>query len=169
MGTVDSDVLLPIQTDEAKGKLGELAHRMLLTCREHQVHRCGLLQHHPHRADVVGRITPVPLRVEVSEVDGVLTARGDASDGAGDLARYECFASAWRFVVEQNAVGGKHAVRLAVVDDNPVSKDLRYAVGTAMVEWGLFGLGRRRAPKQLRRRRLVQANGRITVRYGITG
>src|SRR5229473_8007197 len=139
---------------------------MLLAGREHQVHGRRLLQHHPHGSDVVRRITPVPLRVEVTEVDRVLTAGGDAGYGARDLARYKRLAPAWRFVVEQDAVGREHAVRLAIVDDDPVGEDLRDAVRTTRVERGLFVLGRRCAPKQLRRRRLVQANGRITVRYG---
>jgi hypothetical protein len=45
-----------------------------------------LLEHAPHGVDVVGRVAPVALGVEVAEVELALEAVLDAADGAGDLA-----------------------------------------------------------------------------------
>ena len=53
---------------------------------------------------------------------------------AGDLARDEGLAADRAFVVEQDAVGGEHAVGLAVVHRDPVAVELGDAVGRARIE-----------------------------------
>ena len=53
----------------------------------------------------------------------------DAADGAGDLARDEGLAAARALVVEEDAAARVHAVALAVVHGDPVTKDLGAAVG----------------------------------------
>ena len=117
-----------------------------------------LLEHHPHHLDVVARVAPVALRVDVPHVQALLHALVDPRDGARHLARHERGAAAWRLVVEEDAVGGMHAVGLAVVDDDPVRVLLRHRVRRARVE------GRRlllrhllHEPIELRRRRLVES------------
>ena len=50
----------------------------------------------------------------------LLLLQGYLGHGTSDLTCHKGLAAAWTLVVEQNTVGGMHAVRLAVVDDDPV-------------------------------------------------
>src|SRR5262249_38249620 len=90
----------------AEGELDEFAHGMLLACGQHIVVRLVLLEHHPHAFHVVAGMAPIPLGVEIAEIDPVLEAELDGGDSAGDLAGDEGFATSRPFVVEQDAVGG---------------------------------------------------------------
>jgi len=53
----------------------------------------------------------------------------NGGDGAGDLAGHEGLAAARALVVEEDTVGGMHAVGLAVVHDGPVGVELGDGVG----------------------------------------
>ena len=146
----------PVPAGAPEGQLAELPHRVALAGRDDVVARLGLLQHAPHRLDVVLRVAPVAPRVEVAEVEPLLQAVPDAPDRARDLARHEGLAAARRLVVEQDAVDGEEAVRLAVVDRHPVGVDLRGGVRAARVERRRLVLGHLlRAAEHLRGRRLV--------------
>eukprot|EP00966_Prymnesium_polylepis_P211396 4895600-Prymnesium_polylepis.1 len=79
-----------------------------------------LLQHHPHHLHVVARVAPVALGVDVAHEELVLQPLVDARDRTRHLSRDERGPSARRLVVEEDAVGRVDAVRLAVVDDDPV-------------------------------------------------
>ena len=56
----------------------ELANGVGLAGRDHVVIGLVLLQHQPHRLDVVARVTPVTRGVEVAETDRVLDPQLDA-------------------------------------------------------------------------------------------
>ena len=58
----------------------------------------------------------------------------DAGDAARDLAGHEGFAADRTFVIEQDAVGGLHAVGLAVVHRDPVAVQLGDAIGRAPIK-----------------------------------
>ncbi len=85
----------------------------------------------------------------------LLHADGDPRDRHGDLAGHERLAAARRLVVEQDAVRGVQAVRLAVVHRRPVRVELGHAVGRPGVERGGLVLRRRGRPVELRGRGLV--------------
>ena len=57
--------------------------RVRLAGREHVVVGLVLLQHQPHALDVVARMAPVALRVEVAEVEPLLQAELDRGDARG--------------------------------------------------------------------------------------
>src|SRR5215213_3881889 len=116
-----------------------------------------MLEHHPHRFDVLGRIAPVTARLEVAEVELVLDPGGDAGYRPGDLARDEGLSTARRLVVREDAVGCEEAMRLPIVDRSPVSGHLGHAVRAAWVERRVLVLGRRDRAVHLRRPRLVEA------------
>jgi hypothetical protein len=109
-----------------------------------------------HGVDVVLGVAPVALGVQVAEVERVLQAELDARGGAGDLAGDEGLAAALALVVEEDAVAGEQAVRLAVVDHQVVRHDLGRGVGAARVERGRLGLGWRAAAEHLARPGLVE-------------
>ncbi len=100
----------------------------------------GLLEHQPHRFDVIAGEAPVAFGVEVAEIQFFLESFLDAGGGAGDFAGDKCFAAAGAFVIEEDAVAGEHAVALAVIDSLPVAIDLGAGIGAAGIEGGCFGL-----------------------------
>ena len=79
-----------------------------------------------------------------------------AATRAGDLARDEGLAADRAFVVEQDAVGGVHAVGLAVVHRDPVGVELGDAVRRARIE-------RRRLPLRRLLHLAVELGGRGLV------
>ena len=69
-----------------------------------------LLQHAPHRVDVVAGKSPVAPRIEIAEPQLVRFAQLDAGDGVADLARHELEPAARRFMIEEDAADGEHPV-----------------------------------------------------------
>ncbi len=76
-----------------EGQLDELAHGVGLAGRQHVVVGLVLLQHQPHALDVVARVAPVALGVEIAEIEALLQAELDRRDRARDLARDEGLAA----------------------------------------------------------------------------
>ena len=123
-----------------EGLLEELANGVRLPGGHDVVVRRVLLQHPPHRLDVVLGEAPVALGVQVAEVKLAGEPVLDRGHAHRDLAGDEVLAPAGRLVVEQDAVGGVDAVALAIVHRDPVAEDLGRAVGRARVERGLLRL-----------------------------
>ncbi len=165
---VDDDVLLPVQPGGLEGEAAELAHGVRLTRRHDVVVRRVLLQHQPHRPDVVGGVAPVALGVEIAQRQLVVELVGDARHPVGHLARDELEAAARGLVVEQDARRGVQPVALAVVDGDPVAVDLRHAVGAARVERRRLALGHLlHLAEHLRRAGLVEADLGVDQADGI--
>src|SRR5690606_8699081 len=82
-------VALPVEPDVLERDLHQLADRVRLARGHHVIVGRGLLEHQPHRLDVVARKAPVALRVEVAERERVGQPQLDARDAVGDLARDE--------------------------------------------------------------------------------
>src|SRR5207244_3368346 len=75
-----------LAADFGERKLDEFAHRTRLAGCQHEVVGRIRLQDLVHALDIVARMTPVALGLEVSEVKRVLKTKLDAGDAAGDLA-----------------------------------------------------------------------------------
>ena len=117
-----------------------------------------LLHHHPHHLHVVSRVPPVALRVDVAHVEPLLQPLLDARNSARHLARHERRAATRRLVVEEDAVAQVHAVRLAVVDYDPVGVLLGHRVRRTRVEGSRLALRHLlHEAVQLARRGLVEA------------
>ena len=118
-----------------------------------------LLQHQPHRPDVVAGEAPVAAGVEVAERQRVGQPPLDARGAAGDLAGDELQPAPRRLVVEEDAGDREQPVALAVVDRDVMREDLGDAVGAARIEGRRLGLGRlAHLAEHLARRRLVDAD-----------
>jgi hypothetical protein len=102
--------------------------------RQHVVVRAVLPEDAPHALDIVARMPPVALRIEVAEPEHVLQAAMDRRRRAGDLAGHEGLAAAGALVVEQDPVGGVQPIGLPVVHRDPVGVELGHAVGRAGME-----------------------------------
>ena len=77
------------------------------------------LQDHPHTLYIILRISPVTQGVHVAKLQVILNALCDTSCGKRDLARNKVLSAALRFMVKQDTVYRKHAIRLTVLLDDP--------------------------------------------------
>ena len=128
--------------DDGEGLLDELPHRARLAGRDHVVVGRLLLQHQPHGFDIVARMAPVALGVEIADIELALPLGLDRGDRARDFARDEGLAADRALMIEQDAVGGVNAVGLAVIHRDPVGIELGRGVGTARRERRRLGLRR---------------------------
>ena len=85
-----------------EGELDAAPHGVRLAGRDHVVVRRVLLEHQPHRLDVVLRVAPVALGVEVAEPQLVRQAELDRRGVPGDLAGHELQPATRDFVVEED-------------------------------------------------------------------
>ena len=113
---------------------------MSLASRNHEVFRFLLLQHEPHRLNVIACETPVAPRVDVTQREPGLQTKFDPPHGAADLASDEPLTAMRRLVVKQDPTDGEHPVGLAVVDRLPVRIDLGTRVRAAWMEGSCFPL-----------------------------
>src|SRR5665213_303752 len=144
--------------DFRKRDFDEFAHRAGLAGRQHEIVGLVRLQDPVHALDIILGMTPVALGVEVAEIEGVFKAGLDTGDAARDLAGDEGLAADRAFMIEQVAVGGGHAVGLAVVHRDPVTIELGDAIGRARIERRGFLLRHfLNQAIQLRGRRLVES------------
>ena len=104
---IDLHVLLVVEVELREDLLGEFADRMGLSGGDDVIVGPVLLEHQPHRLDVVPGEAPVALRLEIAEVELLLEAELDPGGRAGDLPRDEGLAAAGGFVVEEDAVAAK--------------------------------------------------------------
>src|ERR1043166_3324569 len=92
-----------------------------------------LLQHPPHRLDVIARESPVALRAQVAEIESALRAGDDAPHRPRNLAGDKILAASWGFVIEEDSVGDEQAIRLSMIHCEPVRCDLADGVRAARV------------------------------------
>ena len=97
------------------GLVDELANGARLAGGDHVIVRLRLLQHQPHRLDVVAGIAPVALRVEIAQPQRRLQTGLMRATTAVILRVTKFSAAPRRLVIEQDAVAGVHAIALAVV------------------------------------------------------
>jgi hypothetical protein len=131
---VNFDVILPIQPHIAKRFVQEFPHRMAFPRTNNQILRLILLQHLPHGYHVVGGVAPIPLGVQVAQVELVLLSGHNRRQRPRNLARDKGLAPSRRLMVEQNAVAGKKAIPLAVVARQPVGVQFGGGVGALRLE-----------------------------------
>src|SRR6266571_14702 len=125
---------IPLQARLLHRQLQELTDGPRLPGCDHVVVGLFLLEYPPHRLDVLGRVPPVPLRVEIAKLDELRFPGDDLGEAVRDLAGDELEASPRALVIEENPIRRMHAVRLAVVDARPVREDFRHAVRAAGME-----------------------------------
>src|SRR5487761_842210 len=143
--------------DAAERPLDELAHRMRLAGGKHIVVGLLLLEDEPHAFDIVTRMAPIALRVDVAEIEPLLHAALNGGAGAADLAGDEGFAADRRFVIEQDAVRRVQAIGLAVIDRDPIGVKLGDRIRAARIEGRQLVLRRlHHLAEQLGRRCLIE-------------
>src|SRR5258707_1149733 len=114
---------------------------MLLSGRDDKILRRVLLQHQPLSTDIVTRMAPVPLRIQIAQIQCLLKSDMNAGQRPGDLPGDKGLATQGRFMIEKDAVAGIKAVSLTIIDRDPVGIYLRRAVGGSRVKGGGLSLG----------------------------
>src|SRR5947209_7160176 len=127
---------MPIKAELAKGRGREICETISRSSRDHKVVRFRLLQDAPDRLDIFRRPSPISLDREVTELNSVLPARSNAAGGANNLFRDKALRPERRVMVEQDPIGGKQAVGIAIVNHRPMCGCFSDGVGTARVKWG---------------------------------
>ena len=149
---------MPVAADDRERRIEQVADRVAAAGADDVVGRLVLLQHLPHRGDVVAGEPPVAAGLEVAQRERVDQAGLDAGRGERDLPRDERLAPQRRLVVEQDARAREQPVRLAVVDRQMVGRDLAAGVRAARVQRRRLALRLRagQAAEHLGRARLVE-------------
>src|SRR5260370_2687528 len=117
-----------------EGKFDEFAHRAGLARRQHEIVGRVRLQNPVHALDIISGVSPVAFRPEISEIKRVFETGLHPGDAARDLPRHEGLAADRAFMIEQDAVRGKHAVGLAIVHRDPVAVKIGDAIGRRGLE-----------------------------------
>ena len=107
---------------------------------DHEVFGLIVLQNEPHAFHVVLGVAPVAEAVEVAEVQAILLALGNAGCGERNLAGHEGFATAFGFMVKEDAGAAEHVVGFAVFLDDPEAVKLSDCVRAVRVERGILVL-----------------------------
>src|SRR6516225_7380068 len=128
---VELHVIMPIKTQLAKRRGREICETISRSGCDYEVVRFRLLQDAPDRLDIFRRPSPISLDREVTELNSLLLTRTNAACGADDLFRDKALRSERRFMVEQNPIGGKQAVCIAIVDHRPMCGCFSDRVGAA--------------------------------------
>src|SRR3989344_1191919 len=81
----------------------------------HIVVRFFFLHHLPHRLYVFWRVSPIALRVYVSEVYLVPHSFCNHGNRLSNFFCYECSSAPWTFMVKEDSVAYKHVVRLTII------------------------------------------------------
>src|SRR5262245_38322331 len=129
---------MPIKTELAKRRGREVCETISRHSRDHEVVCFRMLHDAPHRLDIFRRPSPIPLDREVTELNSLLPARSNAAGGANNLFRDKALRTERRFMVEQDPIGGKQAVGIAIVDHRPMCGRFSDRVGTTRMKGCLF-------------------------------
>lgn len=86
-------------------------------------------------------MSPVSLRIDVTEIQTVLFSDADIGDSPGNLPSNECPPSPRALMVEQDPVTRIHAICLTVIHRDPIRIKFSDTVRAARIEWSCFTLG----------------------------
>src|SRR6516164_4916966 len=124
-------VITPIQPQLTKGSRREILQTISRSSCNYKVVSFRLLHDTPHCLDIFRRPTPIPLDREIAELKRALTARSNAAGRTDNLFGYKAFGPEWRFMVEQDSIGSKQAVGIAIVNRRPMCSCFGNGIGAA--------------------------------------
>ena len=153
---VDANVVAPVEAEVLECALHEILDRVGDAGRDHVVVGLVLLQHQPHRADVVAGEAPVATGVEVAEEQSLVEPERDPGRAVRHLAGQEVERAPRRLVVVEDAGRRVEPVPAPVRADDEERVRLRRPVRGQRRDGRVLGLRRlERLPEDLARRGLV--------------
>ena len=124
----------------AERSFSEFTDSSGFVCGDNIIIRSVLLEHQPHCLDIIFRMSPVALGIQIAEFDIFLQAELDSCDSSGNFSCDKFQSSAFGFVIEQNARTCKQAVALPVILGDPVAASSRLVTPSASVSAVLRGV-----------------------------
>src|ERR1700745_3612216 len=107
-----------------------------------------LLQHKPHRLDVVACIAPVASGIEVAKTKLLGQSHFNLCGSERDFRSHEIKSSSRTLMVEQNTGTRKQSMTLAIISRDPLGVCLRHSIGVARPKGSGLLLGHiKRIPK----------------------
>src|ERR1700730_2589248 len=93
---------------------------MGLTRREHIIIRLSLLQNLPHPLNIVPRMAPIALGIQIAKKECLLSTELNSGHRTADFSSDKSFAADRAFVIEQDTIRSMKAVGLAVIYRDPI-------------------------------------------------
>src|SRR3989338_9367160 len=137
---INPDIFFIIKASIPKSLFYKLSHRMRLVSRNHIVIRPFFLKHQPHRLDIILRITPISLSIQISQIEFILESHFNPSDGHRYLTSHESLTPPGGLVIKKDPVTSEHAISFSIIHGCPVGKKLGYRVGTDRLKRCFFVL-----------------------------
>ena len=127
---------LPFQFDPGimECQRGKFPHGMLYPGGNDKILRLVMLQHQPHALHIILRIAPVPLRIQITQVELVLNTTGDPSGCQCDLTGHKVLSAALRFMVKQDTIHCEHIVCIPVFLHDPEAVLFCHRIGAVGME-----------------------------------
>src|SRR5206468_10221551 len=111
-----------------KGGFDKLTHRVAFAGSKDEVVSFPCLQNSPHAFDILRRVSPVTLCVEVAEEQFLLQTMLNRGNRPRDLAGNESFPASRAFMVEPDDVARAKTVSLEIVNCGPIRKNFGHTV-----------------------------------------
>src|SRR6266849_10408847 len=117
-----------------------------------------LLQHKPHRLDVVACVAPVAPGIEVTKTKLPGQSQFNPCGRVRDFPSHEIKRSSRALMVEQNTRTCKQSMNLAIISRDPLGVRLCHSIGVARPKGSGLLLGHiKRIPKHFAAGRLAEA------------
>src|SRR5205814_5010131 len=102
------------QIDYSEGRLHKIADGMTLAGSDDIIRGLFLLQHQPHRDDVILGPAPISPALQAAELQFLVEPARDPRYSASDFARNKIFSAPGRFVIVEDPVANEEPVRFAI-------------------------------------------------------
>src|SRR5262245_30468660 len=111
---------------------------MSRTRRNYVVIGLGLLEHQEHCLNIIGRVSPIALGVEITHLELFCSSQLDSRHRVCDFASDELQSAPLALMVEKDSRTGEQVITLAVVDRDVMTIHFGNAIGTPRVKRGHF-------------------------------
>src|SRR3990172_7226414 len=108
-------MILVSQADVRKRRFAELTHRVSLATADNEIIRLFVAHYSPNGLNIVGRMPPIPLRIQIAQLQFLGNTKLYSRDIVCDLSRYILKTTTRRFVIEQYSAYSKESVSFSVI------------------------------------------------------
>ncbi len=113
---------------------------MAFACGHNVIVGFVLLEHKPHRFNIIARESPVSSCVQIAQVELVLQAQFNSRRSSCNFSRNKRLAAPRRLVIKQNSVTCKQTVSFPIVHRLPKAVRLRATIRTSRIKRCLLRL-----------------------------
>ncbi len=158
-------VFLPRKIDNRESRFDKFAHRMRFSCCHDIIIRRVVLQHQPHRMDIILCAAPIPFAFQVPEHKLCNEPSRNARSRTRDFASHKVLRAPRRLVIVKNAVADKQPVGFAINSRQLRGERLSAAVRTRRSQRRVLGLRNFECiSENFRSRRVIKSGGAAVAR-----